>query len=106
MKPQAVQVWTSMGNLENNLENEIVKVANTYKATKIKELGGGGGFGNFYTVYRINFPNKKQAKGFILVAKKIKATDHGGHYYYGSAKVNIPSKEVGVTAVSFVEELA
>jgi hypothetical protein len=95
-----------MGDLHNDLEEKIVKVANQFHTTKIKELGGGGSFGHFYAVYRINFPTKLQAEVFMTYAKNLKTTDHGGHYYYGSAKVTIPSQEVKVTAVSLSEELA
>jgi len=100
---KTVQIWASMGNLNNDLEQKICQMAGEYGATKVKTLGGGGDSGSFYAVYRTWIPDGYE-KDFVEEVKSLKASDGGGHYYYGSAKVTIKEKEVKVTDAQVVED--
>ena len=98
---KTVQIWASLGMMNNNLEEKICRVASNYGGMQVKSIGGGGDYGSFYGVYRVALADGVE-EDFITEVKTLTAEDGGGSYHYGSSKVTVKGKTVKVTDAGVV----
>ena len=100
MKYTILQLWTSTGS-DTSLSNEIKSVLSKLKifGCGLQDIGGGGGFGSFYAVYRLWILQKDVTK-FIDAVQEIESNDGGSQYHYGSSLITISSKNKHVTMIN------